>query len=427
MVNEHAPMHAVLRSPTPHRLRQVASADIVIGFTTHSIPPARAAQLARQAVIGAEKYFPGLKTVIINTDTGLSSRTRDAIQAVGSARTPVIASRYTGVLGRGGGISAILHGALHLKPKVMVILDSHTTGISPRWIPALATLVLNGRAHIVKARYGWQLPDSALNDLLVYPFTRAIWKLNLQHPAGGDFALSPQCAAEILAQDVWGTEVNADGFDVWLNTFAITQGWRIAQAAVGEKPPQPALSFTRTLTRFKNVVGTMFRQLHLRQRQWQTHRKRIKVSTFTEFSNRAKTAPPDFDLEGHIEALALGWMAHRGLWQRIMFAENLAAVEYLASQPVQNFHFPSDLWAKIAYDFAVVYNKGERDPEAVTAALYPLFQGRLASFWGEVAGLTAVGQAGTVAAQAAEFEDMLSYLNYRWEKYLPWVDSGEKR
>jgi len=38
-----------------------------------------------------------------------------------------------------------------------------------------------------------------------------------------------------------------------------------------------------------------------------------------------------------------------------------------------------------------------------------------------------VGRMGTIAAQAVEFEDMLPYLNYRWEKYLPWVDSGEQR
>lgn len=422
------PPHAVLRDPTPARLRTVGAADLVIGFTTHSIKPTQAAHLTKQAVRGAKSYFPQLKTVIIHTDTGLSERTRQAVQAISSAKVPVISGRYTGVLGKGGGTAAILHGAQQLNAQAILILDSHTTTIEPEWIPALATLVLNNRADLVKARYSWQLPDSALNDLLLYPFTRAVWQLKLHHPAAGDFAVSAKLADFILQQDVWGTEVNRFGFDIWLSITAATRGWRIAQGAVGEKPPLPPISATQTMARFTDTVGTMYRQLRLKYRQWQHPRPPMKITTFTEFATPGKPSfSPSLDPMPFIEALTLGWMEYRALWQRIMFPENLASVEYLASHPADTFHFPSDLWAKIAYDFAVVYNKGERDPDTVVKALYPLFMGRLASFAGEVAGLTAVGREGTVAAQAVEFEDLLPYLNYRWEKYLPWVDSGEKR
>ncbi len=428
MVATDERLHSTLRAPTPNRLQKIGTADLVIGFTTHSVKPSLAAKLARQAVRGAKTYFPQLKTVIIHTDTGLSERTRQAVKAAGSAGVPVITSRYSGVMGKGGGIAAILHGAQQLNARATVILDSHTTDLSPEWIPALATLILKNRADLVKARYSWHPPDSALNDLLLYPFIRAVWKLKLHHPAAGDFAVSPQLASFILQQDVWGTEVNRFGFDIWLSTIAAIRGWRIAQAAVGEKPPRPSVSETQTMSRFTDTVGTMFRQLHLKYRRWQQPTHPIKVATFTEFS--ASTAPasiPEIDPAPLIETLTLGWMEYRRLWQRIMFPENLASVEYLASHPAESFHFPPNLWAKIAYDFAVVYNKGERDPDAVAKALYPLFMGRLASFAGEIAGLTAVGRAGTVAAQAVEFEDLLPYLDYRWEKYLPWVDSGEKR
>ena len=428
MVEISAPLHAVLRPPTPDRLRNIGTADLVIGFTTHSAKPALAAKLARQAVRGAKTYFPRLKTVIIHTDTGLSERTRQAVSAAGSAGVPVISGRYTGVMGKGGGTAAILHGARQLGARATVILDSHTTDLPPKWIPALATLILNGRADLVKARYSWHPPDSALNDLLLYPFTRAVWRLKLHHPAAGDFAASPEMVAFILEQDVWGTEVNRFGFDIWLSTIAALRGWRIAQAAVGEKPPRPAISETQQMSRFADTVGTMFRQLHLKYRRWQQPASPVKTTTFTEFSTATAAASiPEIDPAPLIETLTLGWMEYRALWQRIMFPENLAAVEYLAAHPAESFHFPPNLWAKIAYDFAVVYNKGERDPDAVVKALYPLFAGRFASFAGEIAGLTAVGRAGTVAAQAVEFEDLLPYLNYRWEKYLPWVDSGEKR
>jgi hypothetical protein len=121
----------------------------------------------------------------------------------------------------------------------------------------------------------------------------------------------------------------------------------------------------------------------------------------------------------------VGWTEHRAFWQRILTPTNLARIEALASQPVDSFSFPPDLWARAVLDFAVVYNKGERDPDRIVDALLPLYQGRLASLWHDVAGLTPIGREGTVAAQAVEFEAARDYLLGRWETYLPWVDSGE--
>ncbi len=428
MVKIHSTFHSILRDPTPTRLNQIGSADLVIGFTTHSVKPAIAADITRQAVAGVRTYFPHLKTIILNADAGMNTNTRRAVEAAGSAHIPVVASRYTGVLGKGAGVSAILHGALQLNPQAIVILDSHTTGVKADWIPGLATLVLNHQADLVKPRYHWPLPDGALSDLLFYPFTRAVWGMNLRHPAAGDYALSANLARTVLAQDIWQTEVNRFGFDIWLSIFASTQHWRVAQTALGNKPAAPKTSITRTLSIFKEAGGTVLRQLHLRRHLWPNMIGVQPVPTITEFAPYSEqTVTPLRDCTDYIEALALGWMEHRPLWQRIMYPENLAAVEYLASQPLDRYYFPPDLWAKIAYDFAVVYNKGERDPDAVATSLYPLFLGRLASFWIEVAGLTAVGRAGTVSAQAVEFEDHLPYLKYRWEQYRPWIDSGEKR
>jgi hypothetical protein len=102
-------------------------------------------------------------------------------------------------------------------------------------------------------------------------------------------------------------------------------------------------------------------------------------------------------------------------------------IEALAIQPASRFTFPPDLWARVIFDYAVVYNRGDQDPDRIVASLLPLYQGRLASLWQDVAGLTHVGREGTVAAQAVEFEATRDYLLGRWETYLPWRDNGETR
>ena len=60
------------------------------------------------------------------------------------------------------------------------------------------------------------------------------------------------------------------------------------------------------------------------------------------------------------------------------------------------------------------------DPYQVALSLYPLYQGRLAAFWQEIAGLASVGREGTIAAQAVEFEESRAYLKLRWHTYTPW-------
>ncbi|MFQ5421756.1 MAG: hypothetical protein ACE5EY_15495 [Anaerolineae bacterium] len=410
--------HSTLREPVLSELKQIGQADLIIGLPTYAVNPDTTAQVVRQAIIGAKKYYPNLDIVLINIDTGGQEDTRQAIQATAIPGIYLISGRHDGFLGRGAAVSAILHAALELQAKAIVLLDGCLQSITPTWIPGLATLVLNNQADLVKPRYNLSFFDSALSDLLFYPFTRAVWGVNLQQPAASDCALSACFARAVLAQDIWGTEVSRAGFDIWLSTFAAAENWRLAQTALGSKHYQVGPQPIHPLISFKESVGTMLYQLQVKRHIWPTLNQINPLPTLTEFAVKGDPfSTADYDPGGDIEALVLGWIEHRSLWQKVLLPENLSAVEDLARRPTDQFYFPSDLWAKVVYDFAVVYNKGELDPDAIVTSLYPLYLGRLAGFWPEVAGLTPIGRAGTVSAQGVEFEEHRSYLRDRWENY----------
>jgi len=178
---------------------------------------------------------------------------------------------------------------------------------------------------------------------------------------------------------------------------------------------------------FREAVGTLLRQVHLRRAAWQAMPPIRQTPTFPGPLPLPAEPVPAPDAIPLVDALVVGWTEHRALWQRVLTPDNLAAVEALAARPAEHFAFPADLWARVVYDFAVVYNKGERDPDRVAVSLLPLYQGRLASLWQDVAGLMPVGREGTVSAQAVEFEAAREYLLDRWQSYLPWIDSGEPR
>ena len=429
--------HPILRQSAQRQLKMIGDVDLVIGLPTYKNAHI-AAHVACIALTGARQYYPHLRTVLINADVGLEATTRRLVAAQASANDAnriVINGRYTGLLGQGSAIAALLDAALALDAKAIIILDSHTQTITPNWIAGLAHLILEDKADLVMPRYQWALPGGALSDLIVYPLFRAVWGQSVRHPAAPDFALSPHLATALLDEDIWETEVATFGLPPWLTTYAALNGWRVTQSALGEKRTTSHLflvpshrdklnQIKRIEAQFKfqfhNVMSILLRSLYDYRDHWDRVEDCHSLSTLTQFASFVKPPPtPEKDLTFLLDNLALGWIEYRALWQHILRPDHLAELEALAALPPDRFYFPPNLWARIIYDFAVVFNKGEDDPTQIIYSLFPLYEGRLAAFWQEIAGLSIVGYEGTVAAQAVEFEEARSYLKTRWQAYPP--------
>jgi hypothetical protein len=356
----------------------------------------------------------------------------------------VLSTRYTGLLGNGSAIAALLDAALALDARATVVLDGDTTSIDPDWLAGLAHLVLSDRADLVLPRYrSWLQSDGLLSDLVCFPLFRALWGQSVRYPLATDFAIGPQLATALLDEDVWGTAVAGQGVMPWLTTFAAVHGWRLAQTAVGEKSSDPMalanghaaasqLVVDTTSDQFQTLffenLSVMFSQIYQHQHCWQQLPEIRSLPTLTQFAPQIRpTRLMDVNVADLLDNLALGWMEFRRLWQQILIPPHLSQLESLATLPPDQFYFPADLWARIVYDFVTVFNNGDLDPNQVLAALLPLYQGRLAAYSQEVAGLAAVGREGTIAAQAVEFEESRNYLKMRWNDfqsrfYVPGID-----
>lgn len=425
----------VLRSEAQRHLKRIGRADLVIGIPTYD--NASTVGMVVQTILdGVTADFGHLHVVLVNADAALSRGTRRAVaDALAGSSIPTVSGGYTGRLGRGSAVRAILQAALDLKAHAVLILDAHTTSITSEWLSALAEPVLARQADLVMPRYHWALPEGGLSDLIFYPLTRALWGYSLRQPGAGDCSMSPALAQAVVDYDVWQTEVAGAGFEVWLSSMALSEGpnadaasrWRVGQVDLGEKSYMPRKSSSHLRIVFRQAVGTLLRQIQLRQAVWQAIPPVQSLPTFQGPPVSPAEPAPTPDVTHLLDALRVGWTEYRALWQRILSPLTLATIEALAVQPAERFLFPPDLWAQIIYDFAVVYNKGERDPDRMADSLLPLYQGRLASLWHDVAGLTSIGREGTVAAQAVELEMAREYLLKRWNTYVPWVDSGEPR
>ena len=429
------PCEPTLRPEAQRQIKRIGRADVVIGIPTCG-NPTTVGMVMQTVLDGVAADLSDLRVVLINADAARSRGTRRAVADVAAGSpVPVVSGGYTGTLGRGSAMRAILQWALDLKAGAIIGLDAHTTSITPDWVAALAGPILSEQADLVMPRYDWPLPEGGLSDLVFYPLTRALWGYSLRQPGAGDCALSPALAKAVVERDVWETEVAGAGFEVWLSSMALTEGpdpkggerWRVGQVELGEKLYVPRKSPAHFRLVFRQAVGALLRQVQLRPAVWQAMPPIHSIPTFQGQPGSPPEPVPVPDVMHLLDALRVGWTEYRALWQRILTPINLATIEALAVQPAQRFIFPPDLWARVVCDFAVVYNKGERDPDRIVEALLPLYQGRLASLWQDVAGLTSIGREGTVAAQAVEFESARDYLLGRWETYIPWIHSGEAR
>lgn len=425
--------YPTLRPAAQRQLKKIEQADLVIGLPSYKNPQT-AAHVARIALQGAHQFYPHLRTVLINADAGRQPTTRQAILSqVADSRNGhlVVSGRYEGLLGQGSASAALLDAALALDAQAIIILDSHNQAITPSWIAGLAHLILEDKADLVIPRYRrWTSPDGAINDLLAYPLLRALWGQSVRYPTAPDFALSSRLATAVLDEDVWATAVAQQGLPSWLVSYGITGPWRVAQSAIGERQvthfnPQPngrGYNPAHLIeTRFFDLVSVIFELINRHKTAWQTVDRIRSVPTLTRFAEESQNKlimDPDDVVHLH-DQLALGWIEYRSVWQTVLTPDDLTLIEALASLSADQFHFPADLWARMIYDFAVVFNKGEVDPVQIVGSLLPLFQGRKAAFLHEVAGLAFVGREGTIGAQAVDFEEMLPYFKKRWHSYTP--------
>jgi hypothetical protein len=276
---------------------------------------------------------------------------------------------------------------------------------------------------LVLPHYSRNKIDGGVTNNIVYPITRLLYAKDIRQPAGGDFAVSGQAARFFLDKDVWETDVARAGLDVWLTTVAINEECRVGQAGLGTKAHDVRDPTVGREPPFLQSIGTLFRMMHIYRKRWQLIGPRQSVPIYGP-SKLTEPEPAATSAATLIEAMQKGAKRYDRLWKTILAPQTMNAVEAILALGPARHRFPADLWAKVVFDFAVVYNKGEGDPDKVAASLLPLHFGRLAAFLKETQKKSPLETEEAVQAQAAAFEEAKLYLIDRWEGYVPWVGTG---
>jgi hypothetical protein len=411
-------VESALRPDAQKRVRAVGHADLVIGIPTYKNAKT-IANVMNVAAEGASLNFPDAKALIVVAD-GMS--TDETVQVASHVRLPrnvqKLVMTYQGIMGKGSAMRAIFEVAQQLKATACIVIDADLRSINPDWVPRLARPITDGLADYVTPYYSRHSHEVTINDNLAYPLTRSLYGLDVRQPLGGEVALSNAIINTFLSHDVWETDVARFGIHIWMTTLAINDGWRLGQAPLGTKTHDfrdPTVGFE---PKFLQVVSTLFRLISIYRRKWPATTTTLPVPVYGDFV-RMEPEPVPAMRQAIREAIRKGTRRFRSAWEVVLSEENLEEVLSVISAE-GGITFPAHLWAKVVYDFAVIYNKGEGDPDKVVMALLPLYYARKVSMIQEVDGLNYAQIEDHIRRQAETFFALKPYLVARWNNFLPW-------
>ncbi len=411
--------------PDAHaRLREIGHADLLIGIPSYR-NGRTIAEVLRAIAEGIALYFPNKRVVLMNADGGSSDNTLRCVGDVQvTANVEKLVTTYVGPLGKGTAIRAIFEAADALEVPACVVFEARAPGITPEWLPNLARPVLEGSSELAVACYQRNAYAASLTDNLVYPFLRMFFTTDLREPLPSEFCISSSLAGELAGRDFWETDITCFGVNVGLTMQALIESRRVAQVALGyrgEGGGEPGMPLDM---RFLHTVSTLFRLLTNEWRTWQKGMMNRPVHTVgAHSSDPLLPAPECFDALW--DAFQEGRRHYRRELRQALCEQTLAAVQKLFEQPREAFCFPDELWAQIIVEFAVIYNKGEGDPDKITEALLPLFYGRTAAHIRNTARLTWSQRERDVQKLAELFVSARPRLIDYWNSFEVWIDSED--
>jgi glycosyltransferase involved in cell wall biosynthesis len=379
----------------------------------------------RAITAGLAKYFPGAKTVLVNSDGGSTDGTQDEVKRVQieDFRTilithpvhPVykIVTPYHGNPGKGSAFRAIFEAARSLNAKACAVVDSDLRSITPEWMDLLLTPIYEEDFDYVAPLYARHKFDGTITNSIVYPLTRALYGKRIRQPIGGDFGFSGKLANFYLTKDVWETDVARFGIDIWMTTLAIAEGYKVCQSYFGAKIHDAKDPGSDLGPMFTQVVSSILSLMGEYENLWKGVKESQPVPTFG-FHYEVGLEPVSVNVERMTRNFRLGVKDLMEIWKKVLLPETASRLKSMERLPEEVFSFPQDLWVQTIYDFAVAHYKGSIHREHLLKSMIPLYLGRVASFVKENQESSANDVEEKIESLCRAFEEMKPYLIERW-------------
>jgi glycosyltransferase involved in cell wall biosynthesis len=361
----------------PHHVRD---AEVIVGIPSFN-EAGTISNVAATADRGLLEYFPHKKSVIINADNDSSDGTREVFLGTETKAPKIYIATPKGIKGKGRNVRNLFLAAVELRAKAVVIVDADLTSFTPKWIQRLGEPLLHDFDY-VSPIYERHKYDASITNHFARPLLQSLYGLAIRQPIGGDFGFSGKAAMAFLSEESWTDHVAHFGIDIWMTTLAHLRGLKVCETFLGSCKSHRVKDPARELsTMFQDVIATIFDLMVPFEYLW---KQEIGTRPSRIFGYglgvQEKPPVPAVDVDHLYRTFVEGLDSFRETWNEVIPEPDRSQVEKILSQTKERFYYPSELWVRILYDYAVAYRYEAVPRQDLLDSLIPFYYSRMLSY-----------------------------------------------
>jgi len=300
--------------------------------------------------------------------------------------------------------------AVEMGAKVCLSLHSDLATLDTRHLELFLQAIAEKGCDLVLPVYPSRKFEGLLNHSILAPLTRALYGQRVRFPLAPDFGCSAQMAARL--SDSSPHHAAADGALLWPSIQAALSNYQVCQLSLDlqHAPQTEGLELSAILS---SLVGSAFSEMETSAAYWQRIRASHPTATFGDIGRQWNDGEP-VDTKPLIDSFLLGSRNLQEVWSLVLPPVTLLELKKMSRVDPASFRMPDEVWVRIVYDFALAYRLRTMNRGHLMGALAPLYLGWVASYAGEVAGLSPMGAEQRLEQLAKAYEENKPYLVSRW-------------
>ena len=359
---------------------------------------------------GLYRYFPDYNKAIVISDGGSTDKTIEAIdlfQPYNSIKKVTANDITKG--GKGAGVMTILEMAHYAEAKCVVLMDGDLLSIKPGWVQTISNPIIYGRADLTVPYYIRDKNDGVITNNLIYPFTRALYGIDIRQPIAGEYALSKNLYETLRDHPLFPPDF---GVDIFILTVAAAEGMYVKEGLYSLKIHESTTHYLEPekflIPMFRKVTGSMFELAHYYEDYWKNKPPRWRGKFHRECFSQ-KPIPVKIDIENMKKSFIREYEVSKERTRSFLTDSIMVDLENIVKN---NEKFDSELWAEIVYNYAASYKhiKDKSEKYALLDSLKTLWIGRFVSYADETKDMDINDAEKVIQKQAEVFEEKVDYL-----------------
>jgi len=393
------------------KCRQIKPVDVMVGVLCKNVE-ATVLNVLNVINEGLYRYFPDYSLAIAVTNGNSTDKTKEIINLFKPySNIELIKTEDITNSGKGAGVSTIFEMAHESDAKSVVLIDGDLLSIKPVWIQTIANPIVYGRADLTVPYYIRDKNDGVVTNNLVYPFTRALYGIDIRQPIAGEYALSKNLYEKLREHPLFPPDF---GVDIFILTVAAAEGMYIKEGLFSIKIHESTTRYLEPekflIPMFRKVTGSMFKLAKFYEKYWKT-RPSIWRTKYHRESFSKKPIPVKIDIVNMKKSFLSEYNQNRESIKNFLPKELITQLDDIVHNRKQ---FNSELWAKIVYNHAAAFKKLEENEEKskykLIDSLKTLWIGRFASYADQVDEMDINEAEKIIQEQADIFERNFEYL-----------------